>query len=69
MSAFSVVTPFATACSEYSVAHARPMSVSERTTCVEERWTMVTSAPASHSAAQMSWAELLDPMTTALLPR
>ncbi len=36
--------------------------------CVEERCTIVTSAPASQSAAQMSWAELFDPMTTALLP-
>ena len=30
---------------------------------------MVTSAPPSQSAAQMSWAELLAPMTTARLPR
>ena len=36
--------------------------------CVEERWTIVTSAPASHSAAQMSWAELLEPITTHRLP-
>src|SRR6478735_3350050 len=28
---------------------------------------MVTSAPASHSAAQISWAELFEPITTALL--
>ena len=44
------------------------ISVSERTMCVEERWTIVTSAPASQSAAQMSWAELLEPITTAFLP-
>ena len=36
---------------------------------VDERWTMVTSAPASHSAAQMSCAELLEPITTTRLPR
>ena len=36
--------------------------------CVEERCTIVTSAPASHSAAQMSCAELLEPITTAVLP-
>ena len=30
---------------------------------------MVTSAPFSQSAPQMSKAELLDPMTTHLLPR
>ena len=35
---------------------------------VELRCTMVTSAPTSHSAAQMSWAELFDPITTAFLP-
>src|SRR5229473_3819680 len=29
---------------------------------------MVTSAPASHSAAAMSWAELFEPITTAFLP-
>jgi hypothetical protein len=36
---------------------------------VEERCTMVTSTPASHRAAQMSWAELLEPITTTFLPR
>jgi hypothetical protein len=45
------------------------MSESERTMCVDERWTIVTSAPASQSAAQMSCAELLEPMTTARLSR
>ena len=35
---------------------------------VELRCTIVTSAPASHSAAQMSCAELFDPITTAFLP-
>ena len=29
---------------------------------------MVTSAPCSHRAAQMSWAELLEPRTTHFLP-
>ena len=29
---------------------------------------MVTSAPASQSAAQMSWAEVFEPITTARLP-
>ncbi len=33
--------------------------------CVDERCTIVTSAPFSHSAPQMSNAELLEP-TTAL---
>ncbi len=36
---------------------------------VDERCTIVTSAPLSHSAAQMSWAELLEPMTTTVLAR
>ena len=36
--------------------------------CVELRWTIVTSTPFSHSAAQMSCAELLEPMTTTRLP-
>jgi len=36
---------------------------------VEERCTIVTSAPCSHSAAQMSCAELLAPITTTFLPR
>jgi hypothetical protein len=45
------------------------MSVSDRTTSVDERCTIVTSASPSHSAAAMSWAELLEPMTTALRPR
>ena len=45
------------------------ISVSERTMCVEERCTIVTSASCSHSAAQMSWAELLEPITTPFLPR
>ena len=68
MSAFSVVTPAATASSEYSAPSPISISVAERTMWVEERWTIVTSAPASHSAAQMSWAELLEPMTTPRLP-
>ena len=36
---------------------------------VDVRCTMVTSAPFSHRAAQMSWAELLAPITTTFLPR
>ena len=35
---------------------------------VDERWTMVTSAPASQSAAEISCAELLEPTTTTFLP-
>ena len=35
--------------------------------CEEERCTIVTSAPASHSAPQMSNAELFDPTTTTFL--
>ena len=68
MSAFSVVTPAATASSEYSAPSPMSISVLERTMCVEERWIIVTSTPVSHSAAQMSWAELLEPMTTTFLP-
>ena len=41
---------------------------SERTMCVDERCTMVTSAPCSQRAAQMSCAELLAPITTTFLP-
>src|SRR3954453_2313543 len=37
--------------------------------CVEERWTMVTSASCSQSAPQMSKAELFEPITTTLRPR
>src|SRR6266567_3314311 len=44
------------------------MSVSDRATCVDDRCTMVTSAPCSHKSAQMSCAELFDPITTAFLP-
>ena len=29
---------------------------------------MVTSAPAAQSAAQMSWAEVFEPITTARFP-
>ena len=36
--------------------------------CVDERWIIVTSAPFSHSAAQMSWAELFDPSTMHVRP-
>ena len=68
MSAFSVVTPAATASSEYSALRPMSISVSERTMCVEERCTIVTSAPTSYSAPQMSKAELLEPTTTTRLP-
>ncbi|KAG1603625.1 hypothetical protein G6F45_014263 [Rhizopus arrhizus] len=36
---------------------------------VDDRCTMVTLAPPSQSAAQISWAELLAPMTPPVLPR
>ncbi len=35
---------------------------------VEERCTIVTSAPTSYSAPQMSNAELLEPITTTRFP-
>ena len=54
MSAFSVVTPAFTALSEYRSPSPISISESDFTTCVEERCTMVTSAPCSQSAAQMS---------------
>ena len=44
------------------------ISESDRTMWVDDRWTIVTSAPFSHSAAQMSWAELFEPITTTFLP-
>ena len=44
------------------------ISESDRTMCVDERCTIVTSAPSSQSAAQMSCAELFEPITTAFLP-
>ena len=67
MSALNVVTPAASARSEYRSP--RPMSISESdlTMWVELRCTIVTSAPTSHSAPQMSNAELFEPMTTTLL--
>jgi hypothetical protein len=45
------------------------ISVPDRTMFVDERCTMVTSAPFSHSAPQMSNAELFEPMTTHRRPR
>ena len=45
------------------------ISVSDLTMWVDDRCTIVTSAPFSHSAPQMSNAELLDPMTTHRFPR
>ena len=69
MSAFSVVIPAATASSEYSAPSPISISVSDRTMCVDERCTIVTSAPSSQSAPQMSKAELFEPMTTHRLPR
>ena len=68
-SAFSVVMPPATACSEYSPPSARSIRLSERAIIVDVRCTMVTSAPFSHRSAQISCAELFDPITTARLPR
>src|SRR3569623_109216 len=61
--------PFSTACSELSALSPISINVSDLTIWVEERCTMVTSAPPSQRAAQMSWAELLEPMTTTFLPR
>jgi len=68
MSALSVVTPAASASSEYSAPSPISISVRERTMWVDERCTIVTSAPCSHSAPQISKAELLEPITTAFLP-
>jgi len=67
-SALSVVMPAFSAASEYRPPSARSINVSLREMCVELRCTIVTSAPCSHSAAQMSCAELLEPTTTAFLP-
>ena len=67
-SAFSVVMPAATARSEQRSPRPRSISESDFMMCVEDRCTMATSTPFSHSALQMSCAELLDPMTTARLP-
>ena len=69
MSALSVVIPDATASSEYSALSPMSISVPDRTMFVDERCTMVTSAPFSHSAPQMSNAELFEPMTTHRRPR
>ena len=68
VSALCVVIPAASARSEYRSPSACSISESDRMMWVELRWTIVTFAPASHSAAQMSCAELLEPMTTACLP-
>src|SRR5699024_5839987 len=67
-SAFSVVMPACTARSEYKPP--RPMSIilADLTMCVDERCTIVTLAPCSQSAPQISNAELLDPITTTFLP-
>ena len=43
------------------------ISVSDLTMWVELRCTIVTSAPTSHSAPQMSNAELFEPTTTTRL--
>src|ERR1044072_5575256 len=67
-SAFSVVTPAATACSEYRAPRPMSIRVSLLTMCVEDRCTIVTSASCSHSAPQMSNAALLLPITTARWP-
>ena len=68
MSALSVVMPDARASSEYSLPSPCCMSVSDFTMWVEDRCTIVTSAPFSQRSAQMSWAELLEPMTTHFRP-
>ena len=44
------------------------INVSDRTMCVDERWTIVTSAPTSQRAPQMSKAELFEPTMTQRLP-
>jgi hypothetical protein len=67
-SAFSVVTPAATASSEYRAPRPMSMRVPLLTMWVDERCTIVTSASCSQSAPQMSKAELLLPMTTTFLP-
>ncbi|SLJ82481.1 Uncharacterised protein [Mycobacteroides abscessus subsp. abscessus] len=67
-SALSVVMPAARARSEYRSPRPSSISESDLTMWVEERCTIVTSAPASHRAPQMSCAELLEPMITARLP-
>src|ERR1700738_2254870 len=68
-SAFCLVMPAARALSEYNAPNPNSISESDLAMCVEERWTMVTSAPTSQSAAAMSWAELFDPITTTFFPR
>ncbi|MDT4869930.1 hypothetical protein FQZ97_1049870 [compost metagenome] len=60
--------PLFTACSEYRPPSASSISDCEGAMCVDERWIIVTSAPCSHSAAQMSCAELFEPSTTHFLP-
>ena len=60
--------PFLTASSEYKPPRASSISDCEGAMSVDERCTMVTSTPSSHSAAQMSCAELFEPSTTAFLP-
>src|SRR5690606_25522597 len=67
-SALRVVTPDASARSEYRSPKPISIKESDRTMWVDERCTMVTSAPASHNAAQISCAELLAPITTTFLP-
>lgn len=44
------------------------MSESDLTMWVLDRWSMVGSAPFCHRSAQMSWAELFEPITTTFLP-
>ena len=69
MSALSVVMPALPALLPNRAARRHSsISESDRETCVEERCTMVTSAPCSQRSAQMSWAELFEPMTTHFLP-
>jgi hypothetical protein len=60
--------PFLMASSLYSPPRASSSSDADGAMCVLLRWIMVTSTPFSHSAAQMSWAELFEPRTTHFLP-
>ena len=68
MSALSVVMPRASAFSE-KISKPTSISVSDFTTVVGERCTMVTLAPASQRSTLTSWPELAAPITATRLPR
>ena len=68
MSPTSVVMPRSSASSDQRCDQENAISVSDRTTVVGERCTIVTSAPCSQRSAQMSCAELFEPTTTQRLP-